>query len=100
MPDALDVVVGEHGHHLVSVVRVDADRAPQIVVRARQGVDGWKLFQRGADAQGPVDAGLCHRGTDLGKVGSELGKAQVAVGVDVHGFNCDRNRPAARAPPA
>ena len=44
-----------------------------------------ELLQRGADAEGPADLRFGHGLADLGQLGDELGKAQVAVGIDEHG---------------
>ena len=44
-----------------------------------------ELLERGADAERAVDVGGGHRGADLRELFGELGKAQVAVRIDVHG---------------
>ena len=56
---------GRLGHAFV--VRVHADRGPEIVVPERERVHGFELLERGADAQRTPNAGGRHRGADFGQ---------------------------------
>ena len=56
------------------VVRVHANRGPEVVEPGGQGMNLRELFQRGADAQGAVNLCLCHLGTNLDRADQRIGE--------------------------
>ena len=76
--------VGQLGFAYAFVVGVHAHRAPEVLVYPGQLVHRLELFQRGADAQGAVHLSSRHFAADVGQARAQLGKAQVAVGVNKH----------------
>jgi hypothetical protein len=63
---------------------MDTDSSPEIIEIKGQLMDLGKLFQRGANTQGPVNLGLGHFQADARQVIAQLRKCQMAVGIDKH----------------
>ena len=66
------------------VVGVDAGGGPKVVVSQGQRVDLVKLFQRGANAKCPINLRGTHVSADVGDAREQVGKGQVAVGINKH----------------
>src|SRR5206468_1824616 len=82
--------VGKRRLTHVFFVGMDTGAGPKIVEAHRQRMHRIELLERRADAQRPVDLRSAHGGANLVDARSELGKTQMAMGVDVHGAGARR----------
>ena len=72
------------------VVRVNAGGAPKIIVSQGQRMNLVKLFERGADHHGTINAGVLHGHTDLRQIAFELRKIKMAMRICEHQKNQKR----------
>ena len=76
-PQAQQIIQAGLRHALV--VGVNSHGCPKIIVLQGQFMNLGEFFQRGANAQGPVDLRLRHGQADGGHLLAQLRKAEVAV---------------------
>ena len=84
MARRLDQAVGRALPLLLGLVRMDADRAPDVAVALGDGAHLVELVEPRADRQHAGDAGGAGARQHAGLVGRELGEVEMAVAVDQH----------------
>ena len=84
MARGLDQAVGRALPLLLGLVRMDADRAPDIAVALGDGAHLVELVEPGADGQHAGHAGGAGARQHAGLVARELGEVEMAVAVDQH----------------
>ncbi len=80
------------------LVGMDADAAPDIGIALGHGAHALELADLGADGQHQPDSGRAGAGQGAIEIGREIGKIEVAVGVDQHGAPFCRVYPSGSIP--